>query len=255
MQKIFKNWINKNGVWYKPGYVELTTSEQEYIKARKIEGRLYSDDELKNLPNIYKSHQYAKEWRVRKRSYKQLLKSYQKKLSQLHVLDLGCGNAWMSNKFSIDINAEVWAVDINQAELEQAARTFTNENLHLIYADIFDKSFDECRFDIIIMAASVQYFKDIKKLIHRLFSLLQNGGQIHFIDTIFYADKDLIEAKMRSVKYYNNLGVKDMERFYFHHALSSLNGFNYRIIRSQLEIWKRLINPSPFYYIIIYNPD
>jgi hypothetical protein len=47
--------------------------EEMYIAVRDKEGRLYTDRQLKNLPDIDASHKYAKEWKLRKRSAEQLV--------------------------------------------------------------------------------------------------------------------------------------------------------------------------------------
>ena len=40
-------------------------TENCYLKIREKEGRIYSDDEVKMLPEIRNSHKYFSEWNIR----------------------------------------------------------------------------------------------------------------------------------------------------------------------------------------------
>ena len=75
--------------------------ERLYVEVRKKEGRLYSNDELKNLPEISESHHLYNEWRLRKESYKRLIKYLQSQNSSLKIVEPGCGNGWLSNRLAL----------------------------------------------------------------------------------------------------------------------------------------------------------
>ena len=47
--------------------------EEKYISLRKKENRLYSDEQLKWLPDIEVSHPHYKEWQIRKSSCNKLI--------------------------------------------------------------------------------------------------------------------------------------------------------------------------------------
>ena len=66
--------------------------EQQYLAVRKRENRIYSDSEVSCLPEIFSSHDYSEEWKVRKRSAKRLITHLEKKNRPLTILEIGCGN-------------------------------------------------------------------------------------------------------------------------------------------------------------------
>ena len=77
-------------------------------------------------------------------------------------MELGCGNGWLTHHLAMIKNSYVVGVDINRFELEQAARVFNNFNNHkFFYADVFADYFKLGDFDIILLAGSIQYFKDL----------------------------------------------------------------------------------------------
>lgn len=225
-----------------------------YLKVRKKEGRIYSDEIVKHLPEVPTKNEYYKEWQIRKKSINKIKRYISLKNSGLNILDLGCGNGWMSNKLAYN-NNNVFALDLNLPELEQGARVFSdNFNLHFIYGDIFEDVFPENSFDIITAASSVQYFKDLKKLISRLKTLLKNEGEIHLIDSNLYTEKNINAAKKRTEIYYENLGFPEMANFYHHHLFDDLKDFKYKILYNPKNILFKLFlynSWSPFPWIMI----
>jgi len=141
--------------------------------------------------------------------------------STLRILDLGCGNGWMANKLAENSNWDVWAVDLNQVELEQGARLFGRENLRFAYADVLMGELPEKNFDVIVLAASVQYFQNLETLVVALRKLLNFNGAIHILDSPFYKKEVLrAAARQRTLGYYTQLGVPEMAEFYHHHLWS-----------------------------------
>ena len=94
--------------------------EAAYIDVRKKEERIYSDEQLLKLPEIDKNHRHFKEWMYRRDSLQNLL-AYLSKKPFKKLMDLGCGNGWMSNSLSRN-GFEVVGVDVNLTELEQIGR-------------------------------------------------------------------------------------------------------------------------------------
>jgi ubiquinone/menaquinone biosynthesis C-methylase UbiE len=205
--------------------------EANYIKARTKENRVYTDEIVKRLPNIPKNHPLKKEWAARKASFKKLIKVLQTK-SNTHIFELGCGNGWLSRNLANSINAEVCGMDVNEIELLQGARVFDGcQNLSFVYADIFTAHFDKQIFNTIIMAASIQYFSDISRLIKRLQELLSPDGEIYIIDTPFYSSlNDASLARQRTVDYFTKAGVVEMADQYHHHTLDALADFKPEIL-------------------------
>jgi hypothetical protein len=66
--------------------------EKLYITLREKENRLYTDDQVKQLPLIPSSHVHSAEWVIRKRSTARLLNYLRKRRIQLSILEAGCGN-------------------------------------------------------------------------------------------------------------------------------------------------------------------
>lgn len=197
-----------------PKYPE---KEALYLEVRRREDRVLKDEVVKSLPLVSKSSLYAKEWNWRKRSFQRFMASLPKG-SPLRILDLGCGNGWMANRLAENPRWAVFAVDLNQEELEQGARLFGRSNLKFYYADILEDKFPEQPFDIILLAASVQYFPDLQRLIVCLRKQLAPNGQIHLLDSPCYGSREeQMAAKQRTVNYYQTIGAPEMAAFYHHH--------------------------------------
>ena len=85
------------------------------------------------------------------------------------------------------LDTMVVGVDVQHTELKQAVYAFGEQrNLYFMYANVLDGIFKEQSIDTIILAASVQYFKNFNELILKLLSLLKDTGEIHIIDSPFY---------------------------------------------------------------------
>lgn len=152
------------------------------------------------------------------------------------ILDLGCGNGWLANRLAENPTWEVWAVDVNEEELAQGARLFGRENLRFVFADLVSRNavpgtpsrnavpgalagtaFRDT-FDVVVLAASMQYFPDLEQLIFPLKKCLKPGGEIHILDSPFYKNEmEQAAARQRTFEYYSQLGVPEMSAFYHHH--------------------------------------
>jgi len=210
--------------------------ENTYINIRKKEGRIYSDDILMNLPDISKTHPLFSEWEVRKDSMLKLIKYFSDK-KNLSILDVGCGNGWLSNAISLNTNNYVTALDVNKTELLQGARVFNNnKKLKFIYGNIFKDIFPHKSFDVIVFSSSVQYFNDFNNLIRRIFYFLKKDGEVHIIDSNFYSLAESNKAKERTINYYKYLGCPEMINYYYHHTGIQLREFNYKIL-NQKELY------------------
>lgn len=229
--------------------------ESLYIALRKQEGRLYPDEVLAKIPYLGDSSHLAKEWKVRAVSAEKLNKHLAQKNRPLHILDLGCGNGWLAN-FMSKVNNKVSAVDVNMEELKLGARVFAEKkNLQFIYGDIFENILPEKSFDIIVCAASIQYFPKLQVLIERLFTLLTPKGEIHFVDCPIYNEDELDAAKQRSLDYFTERGFKEMASYYHHHSWSELKGFNYKRMKGPLlsKVQAKISGMPNFPWIVINN--
>ena len=74
--------------------------ESLYIQLREKEGRIYPDEEVAQLPVTSSTHPHYKEWLIRKESSQKLVSWLKKKKKPLDMLEIGCGNGWLSHKLS-----------------------------------------------------------------------------------------------------------------------------------------------------------
>ncbi|MBK8193831.1 MAG: class I SAM-dependent methyltransferase [Lewinellaceae bacterium] len=199
----------------------LQEKERLYLEVRRREGRLLSDKDLQQLPDVDASNPNNREWRWRRRSFGRFLACCRRLSAgreQFRLLDLGCGNGWMANRLAENPAWEVWATDLNVPELEQGARLFERPNLHFVYADVMQGDMPGQYFDVIVLAASVQYFSDFAALIETLLKLLKTGGEIHILDSPFYKNEvERDAARQRTAAYYSRVGVPEMADYYHHH--------------------------------------
>ena len=229
--------------------------EKQYIQVRSLEGRLYTDEELLRLPDIGAAHPHFREWRTRKQSSGRLLRYLSARKTALEILEVGCGNGWLTHQLAELPGARVTGIDINFTELQQAARVFSNDpNLRFIHGDIRSGILDERRFDHIIFAATLEHFPSAKKILHLCLSYLKNGGEIHLADTPFCRPEDVKMEERRTLAYYTSFGYPEMADYYFHHTFADLRSFHYTVLYNPRDFRHRFIRSKPpFPWIRIRN--
>lgn len=245
--------IRKNNILYQQQFAPDSFADH-YLLLRQKENRIFSNEELKMLPDVPPNHPLKREWDIRKHTLKNLINYLQKKkLSR--VLELGCGNGWLSHRLAKSLIADIYAMDVNEKELLQGASVFEIKNLHFIFGDIFTYDFNADKFDIIVLAASVQYFPDFTQIIKRLLSLLKTDGEIHIVDSPFYDMNDVDAARKRSETYFNKLGFPEMSAHYYHRTWQEIEGFNCTLLYDPSAIMNRIkkymLPVSPFPWIKI----
>jgi ubiquinone/menaquinone biosynthesis C-methylase UbiE len=213
----------------------------QYIALRTSEGRLYPDDVVAVLPDIASGHPLATEWAIRKASANQLCRYLARIGRPLALLEVGCGNGWLSNRLSHIHATTVTGIDINEVELAQAVRVFTGPNLRFKAGGISTLTSSET-FDIIVFAAAFQYFSQPASLLATACQHLEHGGEIHIIDTHFYRNEETARAKARSARYFNSQGFASLSASYHHHAWESLAPYSYDILNKASLAWHRLFN-------------
>src|SRR5579862_8077145 len=227
--------------------------EEQYHNLRLREQRIYSNQQIAKLPDSEADHVHAREWMARKQSSERLIQLLKKKKTRLNILEVGCGNGWLSAKLSGIGNATVTGIDLNRIELMQAVTTFDErDNLHFIYGDVRTAQLPSAGFDVIVFAASLQYFSSLPAIITKALSLISKDGEIHILDTPLYDKNETDQAAMRTKDYYISLGFEKMSRYYFHHSFAELHEFNYKIMYDPKHIFSRLKKmKQPFYHVII----
>jgi ubiquinone/menaquinone biosynthesis C-methylase UbiE len=225
--------------------------EHNYLALREKEGRVLSDEQVKYLPDAGFDPIWRNEWALRQKTARKML-AYLSGRSFKNALDLGCGNGWFSARLAQIPGLQVTGLDVNQPELEQAVRVFGNTNPSFYYGDILDNIFDEKKFDLIVINASVQYFSDFKGLIIKLLGLLADHGEIHILDSPFYAKSEVTAAKKRSLDYYTSMGFAEMADYYYHHSTNDLASFQAEFLyKPSKNIFFKFLRPAPFPWIRI----
>jgi ubiquinone/menaquinone biosynthesis C-methylase UbiE len=245
-QSIVKNTlIKKNGVYITED-PSLAFSSL-YLKVRNIENRVYSDELVSKLPFVSIEHLQCGEWKKRQITAKRFIE-YLSNKSTNNLLDIGCGNGWFTNMCSEKVNKAV-GVDINIQELEQAGKVFNSSNLSFIYWDLFTSNPFSEKFQVIVLNASIQYFKDFNLVISNLEKLLTPSGEIHILDSPFYKESEVKDARIRTENYYREQGVGEMSKYYHHHTFNMLNDFMviYKPANRIIRLLKR--GDSPFMWL------
>lgn len=195
--------------------------ETSYLALREKEGRSFSDAQLRALPLVEPGHPQAEEWRLRGLSSARLLACLQQRGAATRVLEVGCGNGWLAHRMAA--HCAVTATDVLAPEIEQARRAFASvPNLRFVLGGLEAPELQGQRFDLIVFAASLQYFADLPALLRDCF---ERAPEIHILDSPFYAEADLAGARERSAQHFAALGQPELARHYHHHSRSALDPF------------------------------
>ncbi len=227
--------------------------EAAYSLVRKAERRVLTDEQVRSLPNgdgLWN----AAEWDIRTRSAKRLVKALSELDRPLTILDVGCGNGWLSALLQREGHT-VHGMDAFTEELEQAARIFPGPQF--MRADLFRSPLPERAFDAIIFAASFQYFPYPVATIQRCMELLTAHGEVHILDSMLYRSKaECVAAVERSRTYYGTLGFPEMASHYHAHELAQLQALGKLRVLSAPNGMERTLKrfgrpSSPFTHVVI----
>ena len=245
----------RNGLFIQKSLQSKFQFEEHYIAIRKSEGRIYTDDVVKTLPDINSAHPLSPEWKIRKKSLEKLQR-YMDTKRPATILEVGCGNGWLIQNLAAATTSDCCGIDINATELSQAAKLFNERsNLCFVYGNIESTIFDGTEIDMIILASVLQYFSRPNALISNLKKKLSVRGEIHIIDTPFYENNNVLAARQRSEQYFANLGEVAMTDYYFHHTFNSISEHPHTIRyhpKNRLQrIGSALFGTSPFPWIVL----
>lgn len=231
-----------------------------YLCVRALEGRLYPDEVVRRLPDAPRTDPLAHEWRQRADSARRLVAylagAPRPANAPLAILEVGCGNGWLTGRLAEIPGSRVTGMDLNEAELEQARRVFGGGlNLCFVTGDVRSAPAPAERLNIIVLASVIQYLADLPGLIRRLADWLAPGGEIHILDSPLYEPSALAAAGERTRAYYAGLGVPLMADLYLHHAWSEFDGLPVEVLYDPVppgRIGRLLARPrSPFPWLRI----
>jgi SAM-dependent methyltransferase len=217
----------QDNIFYQRDFLQSSPFEEVYLKLRQKENRIYSDNIVKRLPEIDSSHPNKREWDMRKSTLDELIRLL-KQDGTKDILELGCGNGWLSYNLSISLDAQICGLDINKMELSQGGRVFNGrENLCFVFADIYGPVFSFRKFETIVLGGVIQYFSNLSDLLSTLFKLLQASGSIYIVDSPLYSSTaEALAAKERSLQHFTSLGIPEMKTRYHHHTFKALTESN-----------------------------
>lgn len=242
-----------NNLYIPADYHVNNDFEEQYILLRNRENRIYTDEELFHLPDIADSHPHFSEWMIRKRSAQRLIAKLETRKESLSILEIGCGNGWLTYQLSRIPGSRVIGIDINLTELHQAARVFnSNSKLKFIYGDIRSGVISDLKFDAIVLAASVQYFASLSGILNTCLQHLTKKGEIHIIDSPFYKQKEVDDARKRTKEYYSRVGLPAMSDYYYHHCITEFSVYSCKLLRNPFSVRNKIFrtsNPFPWIYI------
>jgi SAM-dependent methyltransferase len=145
---------------------------------------LYSDREVAQLPYLKSTHPRHREWAGRIASTDRLVRCLSTHKKAAGILEIGCGNGWLSHRLSAVPGCRVIGLDPNLGELRQAARVFRKQrNLKFIYGDFYSDVLQDLSFDIIVIAAAVHCFSSLPQLMEDALAYLRPHGELHLLDS------------------------------------------------------------------------
>jgi ubiquinone/menaquinone biosynthesis C-methylase UbiE len=217
---------------------------------------IYTDREVALLPQPGSSHPRLPEWAGRDASSRRLVRYLSMYKKAAGILEIGCGNGWLSSQLATVPGSKVLGLDLNFTGLQQAARVFGYQpNLKFMYGDFRSGILQGLSFDIIVFAASIQYFPSLKEILGTALKQLNKNGEIHILDTRFYRPEELEAARQSTTAYYISLGFPEMTRHIFHPCIRDLEGFQYRYAYHPHSFWSRLFDKKKGFPWICVSPS
>jgi len=93
-------------------------------------------------------------------------------LSDLRLLDAGCGTGWFS-LWACERGARVTAVDIGPRLLAQVRRKC---RARTVLGDVLDLQFDDGAFDVVVSSECIEHTRDPRRAVRELIRVCRPGG-------------------------------------------------------------------------------
>ena len=140
-------------------------SEFDYIEHYKKDAEYF--DYFLDIDNITESERS----RLNQKIYSLINKNSKS------ILDVGCGNGWLSKMMQNDHN-NIVSLDISFINVKKTLMNQSHPNHSGIVADVFHLPFPDDTFDTIIASEIMEHIYDPIKFIECLFQVLKPGGQL-----------------------------------------------------------------------------
>ena len=223
-----------------------------YERLRRAEGRLLADDVVARLPAVGHDDPNGDEWRCRAASARRLV-AYVRHRRPSSIVELGCGNGWLTSCLVAATGAQVAGIDACAVELDQARRVFGGRpNLTFVLGDFLRTALPVEMPDLVVLASTVQYVADPAALLDSLLRSLAPGGEVHVLDSPIYARGEADDAHDRSARYFESHGIAEMTAVYRHHHWGSFGPQPYDVLyRPRAALVRRAVHrvgvaSSPF---------
>ena len=147
------------------------------------------------------------------------------------VLDIGCGNGFVTCFFLSDICLKIDAIDINGDAIKSAKKYHYSKNINYHILNAVSENFPNSTYDVIIMDSSIMYIKesDIDTLLNKIQksmhdnSLFVGSATLGSLENSNTGDMQLSNKKELEVilnKYFSNIKIwsqdeMGFERIYF----------------------------------------
>ncbi|MFN0275645.1 MAG: class I SAM-dependent methyltransferase [Chitinophagales bacterium] len=163
MSGSFENILDKPILKQEAGVIFINNPveafEKLYLDVRRAEGWFYEEREIINLPDVKIDDLHKPLWDIRKKSADDFIKYISEMKNMNSLLDIGCGNGWLTNKVAkAKPGALVAGIDIIATELQLAAKVFQKEGINWICGDVMKDIFRKESFDIILLGAPLNIF-------------------------------------------------------------------------------------------------
>lgn len=162
-----------------------------------------------------------------------------------YVLDFGCGSGAITNKLAEEVKA-IEAIDISSGMLgfaQNQADENAITNINYRQVSIFDESFKNETFDVILAFNVLHYIEDMPSLIERINSLLKPNG-------VFISSTACMKEKRSLIRFVvsllSKIGIVPKMISYKKVELETLiESGNFELIKSER------VSKLPEYYIVM----
>lgn len=101
-------------------------------------------------------------------------------LSDISILDLGCGFGWHAKYFVGQGASSVLAVDMSEKMLCRAREINSDEKIEYRCGDMEDFEMESDSYDMVFSSLAIHYVKDYQRLVRKVYASLKKGGVFLF---------------------------------------------------------------------------